>query len=290
MSLVAFTLVAVAAFTHAYWNLLAKQVPSGAPFVVLVSGCGVVLWAPAAVALAIFSDVRVGALACVLILGSALIHAAYSLFLQYGYRLGDFSLTYPLARGSAPLFSSAGAVLVLGERPSALALLGLALVAGGVLTLSRPRSGGRTGAERVNARPAIGVGLGIGVLIAAYTVWDAYAIQVALLPPLLFSWLESVIRTALLIVPGSHPRGEIRNVWRAHKARVLAVAALSPLSYVLVLMALQSSDVSQVAPLRESSVLIGVALGVRVLGEGQLRRRLLAASAIFTGIIALATG
>jgi uncharacterized membrane protein len=48
--------------------------------------------------------------------------------------------------------------------------------------------------------------------------------------------------------------------------------------------------VSYVAPLREVGVLIGAVLGVRVLSEGNARRRLAAAGAILLGVVALALG
>jgi uncharacterized membrane protein len=48
--------------------------------------------------------------------------------------------------------------------------------------------------------------------------------------------------------------------------------------------------VSAIAPAREVSVLFGVLLGRRLLGEGGLIRRLAGAAAIVAGIIAIAIG
>ncbi len=50
------------------------------------------------------------------------------------------------------------------------------------------------------------------------------------------------------------------------------------------------TPVSYVAPAREISILIGAALGARLLAEGDARRRLTAAGAMVLGIIALAVG
>jgi drug/metabolite transporter (DMT)-like permease len=71
---------------------------------------------------------------------------------------------------------------------------------------------------------------------------------------------------------------------------VLGAAVLSPLAYILVLVALSFTAVSTIAPAREVSVLFGVLLGRRLLGEGNLARRLAAAAAIVAGIIAVAVG
>src|SRR6185503_11293322 len=72
------------------------------------------------------------------------------------------------------------------------------------------------------------------------------------------------------------------------RAAALGVGGLSPLAYVLVLFALTRAPVSLVAPVRESSVVLGALLGARVLGEGDLAKRILAASAIAAGIAVLA--
>lgn len=287
MPAAALGLVLVAAVVHAVWNLLAKKVGSGVPFVWMAALASAVLWLPVAAVTAWTDGIGFGLLGFALVTASAAIHVAYFVALQYGYRLGDLSVTYPLARGSAPLISTLGAVVILGERPSALGIAGSLLLVSGVIVLSY--NGPSLGAEaRAQARRAAAVGIGVGGIIAVYTVWDAYAIKVVALSPILFIWFGELIRGALLAVPAARRWDEVRSVWAEHRGKILAVGALSPLSYTLVLVALQTSDVSQVAPLRESSVLVGVLLGARLLGEGRAWSRLLAAAAIFTGILALA--
>ena len=90
---------------------------------------------------------------------------------------------------------------------------------------------------------------------------------------------------ALALAPFANGAPEI---WRTQKRTVLAIGALNPPAYVLVLFALARAPVSLVAPVRESSVVIGALLGARVLGEGHMTRRILAACAIALGIAALA--
>jgi len=57
-----------------------------------------------------------------------------------------------------------------------------------------------------------------------------------------------------------------------------------------VLVALTIAPVSLVAPGREASIVIAALLGTRVLGEGDVRRRLVAAGVILAGIACLAAG
>ena len=63
-----------------------------------------------------------------------------------------------------------------------------------------------------------------------------------------------------------------------------------PLSYILVLTAMQFTPVSYVAPAREISILIGAAMGARFLAEGDVQRRLVGACAMVLGVVALAVG
>jgi drug/metabolite transporter (DMT)-like permease len=85
-------------------------------------------------------------------------------------------------------------------------------------------------------------------------------------------------------------RGKVLAIWREHKIEALGVAVLSPLSYILVLTALVFTPVSYVAPAREISILIGAAMGATLLAEGDVRRRLVAATVMVLGFAALALG
>jgi drug/metabolite transporter (DMT)-like permease len=120
-----------------------------------------------------------------------------------------------------------------------------------------------------------------------YTVWDAYAVKVAGLSPFLYLWLNEAGR-GLLVTPAVLRGDGVSTIWREHRSKILGVGLMAPFAYLLVLLALQTSDVSRVAPLRESSVLIGVLFGAHFLKEGDLRRRLVAAAAIVAGIVVLA--
>jgi len=150
MSSLALALVLSAAVVHATWNLLAKRVGGGAPFVWLFGALSSAIYAPLALGAIVVQRPRLGVQETVFIVGSGLLHLAYFLVLQRGYRVGDLSLVYPLARGTGPVLSTAAAIALFGERPSPLALAGAALVAGGVFVLT---GGPRPAADR--ARPTL---------------------------------------------------------------------------------------------------------------------------------------
>ncbi len=287
MTLFALGLVLAAAFCHATWNLLAKRVGSGAPFVWLFGTLGALIYAPLAVGIILVQRPELGFPQLAFIVGSALLHIAYFLLLQQGYRIGDLSLVYPLARGTGPMLSTLGAIALFGERPSPIALTGAVLIIGCIFLLT---GGARLLRHPLSADGAVAFGLLTGTLIATYTLWDKHAVSALLIPPVVLDWATAVGRSLLLTPIAARRWGEVRALWRDHRLPVLGVAILTPLAYILVLTAMRFTPVSYVAPAREISILIGTAMGARLLDESDGGRRLLAASGMVLGLVALALG
>lgn len=282
----ALTLILAAAFIHATWNLLNKRASGHATFTWVVAVLSAVFYAPVAVAAVLFWQAQVGWVEIGLMAGSAALHTGYFVLLNEGYRAGDLSLVYPLARGTGPLLSTAAAILFLGERPSMIALAGGLMIVTGVLVLTcSPRQLSQAG-----ARKAVAYALVTGTFIAAYTLWDKQAVSRFAMSPILLDWGANLVRALLLTPFALHHWNSARNEWRVHRFEAVGVALLVPLSYILVLTAMQFTPVSYVAPAREISILIGTAMGTRLLAEGDVHRRLAAAAAMVVGVVALAVG
>jgi drug/metabolite transporter (DMT)-like permease len=281
-------LVLAAACIHATWNLLAKRTGGGAAFIWMTCAASVIVYAPIIAVVAWVQRPALGPLQVLFMAGSAVLHAGYFLLLMRGYRAGDLSLVYPLARGTGPALATLAAVLILGERPTRLAMAGAGLVVLGVF--------GLTGGARLFTRTAragglaVAYGLATGLLIAAYTLWDKQAVSVVLVPPLILEWGSNVGRLLLLSPLAMRGWSDAGLHWRAHRVETLGVGVLAPLSYIFVLTAMVFTPVSYVAPAREVSILIGTVLGTRFLAEGDGPRRLAAAAAIVVGVVALAFG
>jgi drug/metabolite transporter (DMT)-like permease len=278
---VALTLVLVSAGLHASWNLLAKRVPGSLAPVWAYAGVSAVAMTPALLVAAPRAAASLTPTVLGFVLGSALLHVGYLVSLQRGYGRGDLSLVYPLARGSGPALATLAAVLLLGERPGSAGLAGTALVAVSAFLLAG--GGGRASA------PAVRAGLATGAFIAAYTVWDGAAVTRLGAAPILYYGLSEWLRALLLAPLAWLRRDELRRAWRQAGGAVVGVGLLSPLAYLLVLIAFQRAPVSLVAPAREVSILISVALGAGLLGEGQGLRRGLAALGMVAGVALLAT-
>jgi drug/metabolite transporter (DMT)-like permease len=290
-------------------------VTGASSFVWLMSLTATVLYAPVVALSVLVSPPRLTPLAWLFMIGTGLLQAGYFLFLQAGYRLGDLSLVYPLGRGTGALLAALAGITLLGERPGAAGITGIGLVVLGVLVLgapgraagsASPASGAPASGSPASGSPAapplagppraapasraITFALVTGMFIASYTLWDKYAVSTLRVPPLLQGYASLPVMALLLAPSALRQRGRTTRVWRRYRRQVTGAAVLSPLAYILVLIAMSFTAVSAVAPAREVSVLVGVILGRRLLGEGSLARRLTAAAAIAAGIICIAVG
>lgn len=285
MTAVSLTLILAAAIAHATWNLFAKRAGAavGPAFLWLFGVWSVVLYLPMVAGFVAWTKPSLDLSMPLLILGSGALHLGYFSLLQRGYNQGDLSLVYPLARGLGPLLSSFGAVVLLDERPGLYGWVGIGLASGGVLVLAAASNPPNRGGTWVIAAH----GLGAGVFIALYTLWDSQAVAAAGVPPLVMTWSTDLTRVALLSPRVAHDWATVRDTWRSYRREVICVAVLSPLAYMLVLTALAVAPVSAVAPTREVSVVLGVLLGSRVLAERDLAPRLASATAIALGIVVL---
>ncbi len=290
MSLPAIALVLVAAVAHASWNLYSKQAAStGAGyFIWLLSAGSTACYTPVIALAVLLSHPRLTAMNWLFLLGTGLIQCLYFVFLQVGYSLGDLSVVYPVGRGTGALLAALGGIVVLGERPSALTAAGIAAIVAGVIVIGLPAGvlADRTGP----ALGAVAFALATGVFIASYTVWDKYAVTNLHTPAILQGFACFPVIAVAFTPYVLRDRGQLAQVWRAFRPQVIGAALLAPLGYILVLTALSFTAVSAIAPAREVSVLFGVLLGRRMLGEGHLIRRLAAAAAIVAGIIVIAIG
>lgn len=283
---IALLLVIAGALCHAAWNLLAKKASGGLPFVFLFGVVSSVGALPFAIWAWHENQVPLTWLAWAAIAGSALMHAVYSLVLQQGYRNSDFSVVYPLARGTGPLFSVAAAILLLGEMPNQAGWIGILALLTGIFLISGAHRIHRAATER--ARAGLFWGSLTGLCIAAYTVLDGWAIKVLGLSPLLFYVLCLGLRTVILAPQALRNLPALHAEWLRSRRYIVAVGLLSPLAYLLVLFAVQRAPLSYVAPMRELSMLIGVYLGTRLLRETFLPSRLIGTLFMIAGVVALA--
>jgi drug/metabolite transporter (DMT)-like permease len=290
MPLEALALVLVAAVIHATWNFWVKKAQvHPLAFALLCSVVSAIAYAP--VVWWFHGDTGLGITRTgwYWIAASCVVHNLYFFVLQRGYARSDLSIVYPIARGTGPLLSAIGAMVLLGETASLSSVSGLLLVVMGTFTIA----GGfalldpkKATSDKVKA--GLFWGAITGACIATYTLLDGYAVKFLLIAPLVFDWICAPVRAAMLAPLIWQQKVDLRAAWRNGKRYILGVGLVSPLGYILVLTAMQQAPISHVAPAREVSMLLAAFLGARLLNEGELKRRLLGAGLIAAGVVALA--
>jgi drug/metabolite transporter (DMT)-like permease len=283
MTLFALSLVLLAALTHASWNIYAKFAAESRHFVWLFSAGSVLVYGPVVLGVVLVEQPHFTARHWLALSATSVLHLLYSISLQTGYRLSDLSVVYPIARGTGPLVSFVGAALLLGEAPTAQSVVGLVLIVGGILLVA-----GLVGHHE--RAPGVGVfyGLLTGLLIAAYTLNDGYAVKVLLISPFVIDFTGNMFRMLVLAPRAWRDRARVALEAREYRKPVIVVSVLGPLGYILVLFAMRMAPVSHVAPARELSTLVGAWFGSRLLRESSGPWRIAGAALIVAGVICLA--
>ncbi len=209
---------------------------------------------------------------------SLAVHLAYVVCLVRAFSRSDMLVVYPISRGLAPALASAVALLVLGESLTPLTAAGIGLVSLGILLSAA--------GIRLDDR-TLGWAMATGGCIALYTVLDAEGARRA---PSAASYIVWAFLTfgggvALVFMVWRGPAFVLaaRSEWRWG----LAAGALSVLTYGLALAAYRLGEVGRLAALRETSILLGMALAVLVLKERPTAARLGGSAAIAAGAMVL---
>ncbi len=268
-------LVLFAALLHASWNALLRGGADRLWSMTIMSTttsaiCAVALWFVPLPAPASWP--------C--IIASALLHVGYSLFLVRTYRSGDLGQTYPIARGSSPVLVTLGAALFAGEIPRPVAIIGMLLVSGGIVSLAFER--------RHLSNATLPYALATGAFIGAYSVTDgigvrqagnaiSYTVWMELFSGLLFPFLYAHRRAW-----GSLLRG------RRETALAMSGGVISMIGYGIIIFAMSLGPMGSVSALRETSVVFAALIGAIFLQERLTAYRMAACSVIALGAVCIA--
>jgi uncharacterized membrane protein len=272
-------LVLGAAVMHASWNAVVKNAADSLVMqaVIILVSAGLAL--PFALALP-FPGLETWGY----ILAGTFVHGFYFAYLVKAYEIGDFGHVYPVARGTGPMIVAVVAATFLGEALTIAQYAGVALVSLGILSLALTAPG--AGGTR-----ALRYALAVGLTIATYTIIDGLGSRSGPEPFSFIAWL-----LVLSVVPigglALWRRGLANTVAaaRAQPWRGLAAGTVCGLAYTIVLWAYSEGALATVAALRETSVIFAALIGAILFGEPFGGRRILAASVVAAGVIAINLG
>ena len=281
----ALALVLAAGILHASWNLILKRSSERlivAAWAMLLSA---VVFVPALVPPPAAVWPFVGA--------SAVVYVAYYACLARAYGDGDFSLIYPIARGTAPAMLALWAVLFLGERPSPGGVLGIITILCGLIVLGGAplwsREGGamdRRHTLRAHARGS-GSAFLVAFFISVYSTLDGAAVRQWLPVPYLVL-VFGLSGSAFVGMLATRDGKRVLRVLRTHFRPIVMIAVMTFAAYALVLRAFQIAPISYAGAAREVGIVFGALAGWLLLGERFGRIRSVGAVLVFAGIGLLA--
>lgn len=210
---------------------------------------------------------------------SAALQVGYSVFLVAAYRYGELGQVYPIVRGSVPLLVALGGFLLAGQRLAAPEIIGVLLVACGIMGLSLGR--GRASAT------SILYALATGTIIAAYATVDAIGVRATSDSGAYTAWVL-LIYSILLSTTFIALRGGLvvdlkaMETWKALGGGVFAL-----LAYGAVVAAFALGPAGPITAIRETSVVFAAFIGRFFLGEQLTPRRVGACAVVALGAICL---
>jgi drug/metabolite transporter (DMT)-like permease len=282
MPALAILLLLLSASLHALWNLLLKR--SQEKYIAM--GWQVLISGVFAFFLLLFTGFPPRSMWLFALISMGL-EAVYFILLSNAYSDHDFSLVYPIARGTAPAFLMLWSVLFLHEKLTFGGILGVGMIVSGMVIIGATSLIQNRG-SRLHLKGVL-VALSVALIISLYTLIDGTAVKNG--PALPYAL------TMFMFVPVLTTTYNIRRfgwkpflaAWKGPRIPLILAAALGVAAYLLALIAYSFAPLSYSGAIREVSVVIGAFLGWRFLEEQMGATRVLGSIIIFVGILVIAT-
>lgn len=195
----------------------------------------------------------------ILLPGVMAIHLIYKWVLAMAYSRGAFTAVYPVVRGTGPLATVVIAGLVFGEFFSPGQWFGVALLSGGIFGLAVWNLR-RVDVDPAMLRAALALAVVTGLLVAVYTVYDAYVIRVAQDPFTFIVWFFFL--DGFLFPPLQWRRWRRSGeALRPLVLRGMVGAVVVYISFGAIFLATRLDKVGEAAALRETSVIFAALIG-----------------------------
>ncbi len=267
-------LILAAAALHAGWNTLIKINGDRVAVMAIVTFAGSLL---SLAALPFVAAPDAGSLPLLML--SILIHTGYHFFLPIAYDHGDLGQVYPIARGSAPILVTVGAILFAGEQVSQVTAIGILCLAAGVMALTFDKG------KITLDRRALIFALVTGVCIASYTVTDGLGARNAGSALGFAVWLTTGNGMLTFLITLLWKRREMWRIAKSNMAIGIAGGAMQVAAYWIIVWALTVAPMGMVSALRETSVLFAALISTFVLKEGFGVWRFVSASLVMLGLV-----
>lgn len=266
--------VLLAALAHALWNAMVKASSDRLLTLAAIRAVGLVFGC-----LLIFFVPMPAPKSWPFLISAIFVHYAYYALMLRGYRVGDFSQVYPIARGVAPLLVAALAASLVGEQLTVGQLAAVLLTSTGIVVLAFSRGSPQKG--------AVPMALATGATIAGYTFLNGLGVRHGGTVLGYLAWLEIGTGVGVLLATVLRRRAKMLVFGPSQGLRGMAAGFLSVGGYLAGLWAISLLPMAPVTAIRETSVVFGAIIGVVVFRESLGPQRIAAACLVVAGIMAL---
>ena len=196
------------------------------------------------------------------LLATTFVHTGYAILLITAYKHAEFSLAYPIARGTGPLLVALSAPFFISEHLEGPSFFAVTLIVIGIFLI------GAFGNERsLGGSRAILFSLATGVLVAAYTMIDGQGARAGSTPHAYAGWLFVLMSIPIIGLAKTRLRKDFRSLIAGHWKTGVPVGVLSAIAYWVIVWAMTVAPMALVAGARETSILFAAIVSWGVLGE-----------------------
>ncbi len=217
------------------------------------------------------------------LVASIALHLIYKVVLILAYRHHDFSVVFPISRGTAPIFIVAF-LFLFGEKSLPSAALFLILALGVVISSLAFFSGAQR--DRSSAKPFLYAVLS-AVITASYTVIDGLGAKASEAPLTFIFWMylfDGLVFPATAAI--TYKKTIVEEI-RKHWKNGFLAGAFSVASYAIIVYAMTKLDIAIVAAIREINIVFALLIAIFILRENVPARRIIMAIAISVIVAAL---
>ncbi len=268
-------MILFAAVLHAGWNTLIKISGDALSMMALVTLAGAfvsILALP-------FVEAPDPAVWPILIL-SILVHTGYNILLPMAYKHGDLGQVYPIARGSAPILVTIGAMFFVGEYVSPIAMVGIIALSIGVMALTMEKTNGKF----INTKATI-LALATGMFIATYTVIDGIGARGAGSVLGFAVWLTIGDGVLTFLIALAIKKKALWQAAKSNMGKSFIGGTMQVAAYWIIIWALATAPMGMVSALRETSVLLAALISMFLLKEGFGAWRFISAILVTAGLM-----
>ena len=272
-----FSIVLVAAITHALWNFAAKKVSGN--ITVFWYGQYIVAIVHFAFTVYLVATTGFNSEGLPFLLISAASHFFYNIGFLYTYSKSDISSVYPISRGTGVAGTAIFSYFFFHETISPIAAMGIAAVFTGIMFI-----GFSSYKSRKLDKKTFCVALLTGVTIVIYSLADKQG--VAHINPVVYLNLTNLIALAPLAILAN--RGGLKKSFAVFKmnfkyAMIIGFGSVG--TYLIILYAMTLERASYIVSMREFSVVIGSFLGFVFLKEKPTVLKIIGILCVTAGLI-----